>query len=80
MGFPSWSRNRKEFHAGARVLTPRSPRRRVRFRPRTEALDERCLLRFGNPISTAVSQLASGRRLEAYARAWLFERMHPDGR
>jgi hypothetical protein len=40
MWFSSWSRNRKESHAGERVLAPRFPRRRAGFRPRTEALDE----------------------------------------
>jgi hypothetical protein len=47
MWFPSWQRNRKKSPAGERVLAPRSPRRRVKFRAQAEALDERCLLSFG---------------------------------
>jgi hypothetical protein len=54
MRFSSWSRSRKESLAGARTLAPRSPRRRVRFRPRAEALDQCCLLGLGNPVSTTV--------------------------
>jgi hypothetical protein len=46
MWFTSRQRNCNGSHAGERLLAPRSPRRRVNFRPRTDALDERCLLSF----------------------------------
>jgi hypothetical protein len=50
----SRSRNRNGPRAGAHVLATRSPRRRVRFFPQTEALDPCCRLSFGNPVSTTV--------------------------
>jgi hypothetical protein len=54
MWFPSWQRNRNGSSARVRTLAPRFPRRQINFRPRTEALDERCLLNFGSSIATSV--------------------------
>jgi hypothetical protein len=55
MWFSSRSRSRNGSHAGARALAPRFLRRRVRFRPQTEALDQCYLLSFGKPIATTVT-------------------------
>jgi hypothetical protein len=54
MLFSFRQRNRSGFHAGERSLSRPSPHLRRGLRPRAEALDDRCLLSFGNPISTAV--------------------------
>ena len=44
MLFSSWLRNSKRSAPAARRRTPTSPRQRASFRPRPEALEDRCLL------------------------------------
>src|SRR5262245_31766994 len=56
MGFASWLRH----WIPSRTAPSRRPqepaRKRSAFRPQLEALEDRCLLSFGNPITTAVFQ------------------------
>ena len=44
MGFSSWLRNLKRSDPGERSRTHGSPRKRATYRPRLEALEDRCLL------------------------------------
>jgi hypothetical protein len=73
MWFPSRQRNRDGSPASERTLSPRRSRRRVRFRPQAEALDQRRLLSFGlsgaytvgaNPVAIVTADVNGDGRLD----------------
>jgi uncharacterized protein (TIGR03118 family) len=78
MLFSSWLRNSKRSAPAARRRTPTSPRQRACFRPRPEALEDRCLLSGYQQTNLVGYEAGLARFTDSNLNGWGMTSM-PDG-